>query len=256
MLRLKNIEVGLVCLVIFISLPRFCAAQTGAFPAFAPESETTPEAEPAPADARKALFPTDEGEASPGKKAAFPVETTGLPDEPQTTPAGKSLSLEEIGLLLGELDLEFSTLPQRHDFLYQADLEDQVLELFFSVYLSEDGSQLRIRAWLDALPANVDVQDHLLGLLARNTTMKQGLHFGYNAETRRLLLETVIPNQNVSSETLGNSLVGVSREVADSWKLWSTAAWATPVKRVVTKPELDSRATDFSNDIFEMPVRR
>ncbi|MEZ5952250.1 MAG: hypothetical protein R3C12_24275 [Planctomycetaceae bacterium] len=147
MLRLKNIEVGLVCLVIFISLPRFCAAQTGAFPAFAPESETTPEAEPAPADARKALFPTDEGEASLGKKAAFPVETTGLPDEPQTTPAGKSLSLEEIGLLLGELNLEFSTLPQRHDFLYQADLEDQVLELFFSVYLSEDGSQLRIRAW-------------------------------------------------------------------------------------------------------------
>lgn len=254
--RFQSFELSLVCLVIFISLPRFCAAQSGAFPAFTPEAETTLESEPAPAGSRKALFPTGEGEASPAKKAAFPVETTGLTDEPRATPVGKSLSLGEIGLLLGELNLEFSTLPRRHDFLYQADLEDQVLELFFSVYLSEDGSQLRIRAWLDALPANVDVQDHLLGLLARNTTMQQGLHFGYNAETRRLLLETVIPNENVSSETIASSLVGVSREVAGSWKLWSTAEWVTPVKRVVTKPELDSRATDFSKDTFEMPVRR
>ena len=145
---------------------------------------------------------------------------------------------------------------RRHDFLYRVDLVDQEMELFFSTYLTVDNSQLRIRAWLDPLPSDKVPSEPLLKLLARNIEMRTGMHFGYSVEAKRFLIEAVLENEAVTAAQTRVTLDHISREVADTWALWSTTEWtpASAPRRVAEKPELDSRA--LSSDQFEMPLRR
>jgi len=246
--------------------------QAQSFPAFSPEPADVNlqlEEKPAKTAAKPAArFPSaaPEAPAKAGFPAAetptnrFPVEAASFPREEKESgsevPAGKSVTLEQLGELLAEMELETSRFERRHDFLFHADLEDQELELFYSVYLTEDDRQVRIRAWLDPLPENVISEQPLLKLLARNTKLPAGMHYGYSDETRRFLLEAGIVNQGIQPERMTEVLNGVAREVADSWSLWSTSEWNNGAKRVATQPELDSRATQLPGDAFEMPIRR
>lgn len=256
--RCKWLGIGLLGLMVVAGMPGLSAAQSGAFPQFSPdEEEVTPTPPP-----RAGRFPT--GETSAETKTAsqstvsLPAKSTGFPQGDATAQqdSARALSLEELRELLQGLQVELTTQHRRHDFLYQADLDDQLLELFFSVQLSEDASQVRVRAWLDALPEKLPSEQPILGLLARNTDMQPGLHFGYHAETRRLLLETAVKNRGLTADSLKAALDAVSQEVAATWSLWSTAEWNGPINRVSSKPELDSRAIDFTSDQFELPVRR
>ncbi len=254
----KWLGIGLLGLMFVAAMPGLSAAQSGAFPTFSPEEEETAPTPPP----RGGRFPTEgasaETRSASRPTASLPVKSAGFPQSDATAPQAtdQALTLEELRDLLQSLPVELTAQHRRYDFLYQADLEDQLLELFFSVQLSEDAAQVRIRAWLDALPDELPSEQPILGLLARNTDMPPGLHFGYHAETRRLLLETAVKNRGLTADSLKGALDAVSQEVAATWSLWSTADWNGPVNRVSSKPELDSRATDFSGDQFELPVRR
>jgi len=280
-------------LVIVVCFPQASRAQ-GGFPAFQPEEESAPIATSQPAAQAKfpqsatpsAKFPTGEVEndskPAPQTQKAVPNPfpgggkfPTGDEDETEATPAqpaqeiksarvtfpteepapAQRLDLERLEQLLEQISLKPTLYQRRHDFLYRVDLVDQEMELFFSTYLTADNSQLRIRAWLDPLPATNIPSEPLLKLLARNIEMRTGMHFGYSAEAKRFLLEAVLENEAVTAERLQATLDSISREVADSWSLWTTAQWAPTVPpRVADKPELDSRS--IPGDQFEMPLRR
>ncbi|WP_237228454.1 type III secretion system chaperone [Rubinisphaera sp. JC750] len=250
------------------------SAHAQGFPAYQPEPADVNmqlEEEPAKTAAKPAArFPSAEPETptQSGFPAAekptnrFPVEAASFPQEKEENepaeqaPVGKSLTLEQLNGLLSEMDLETSRFERRHDFLYHADLEDQELELFFSVYLNETEDELRVRAWLDPLPENVISEEPLLKLLGRNIQLPPGMHYGYSSETRRFLLEASLTNRGIQAERLTNVFNNVAGEVAASWSLWSTSEWNNGAKRVATQPELDSRATQIPGDAFEMPIRR
>lgn len=248
------------------------SAQAQKFPSYQPEPADVNlqlEEEPARTAAKPAArFPVAEPETpaqggfppAETPSAGFPVEAASFPQEEkasaEATPVGKAITLEQLGNLLTDMDLETSRFDRRHDFLYHADLEDQELELFFSVYLNETQDELRVRAWLDPLPENVISEEPLLKLLGRNIELPPGMHYGYSSETRRFLLEASLANRGIQAERLTDVFNNVASEVAASWSLWSTSEWNNGAKRVATQPELDSRATQIPGDAFEMPIRR
>lgn len=255
------VRISLVNLVIMVCFAQVSNAQS-AFPAFEPEEAVSESAAPVRAVSR---FPTAEPvenieTITPVNQSMFPVENVSFPAEGGTAvtgAAGQVLTPESLGTLLREdMGLDASPFENRHDFLYKADLQNQELELFFSVALSTDQKQLRVRAWLDPLPEGMISEEPLLKLLNRNAELTAGLHYAYSREGRRFLIEAVLKNDQMTAEKLKTALNEVSMEVATSWGLWATSEWTTGPKRIAEKPELDSRSNAFSNDQFEMPLRR
>ncbi|MCG6155706.1 hypothetical protein [Rubinisphaera margarita] len=243
-------------------------AQSSAFPAYYPSSPSQetpvrtvsdrfPSAEPAPASvsAPTSKFPTGEPESAQAvPKPSFPVDGAEPLAELPEAPEGR-VTFQELGSLLTEMNLTPVESGRQYDLQYRAELDEQEIELYFSLRLSNDQSKVRVRAWLDPLPEGKISEEHLLELLAASAEMDSGLHFAYSKDTRRFLLEKVIPSRGVTKNELDAAMHGVSQEVANTWLLWATSEWSSNKAPVTREAELDSRSI-LQGEQFEMPIRR
>ncbi len=126
-----------------------CAAQSAKFPTYQPTSEEpATNAVPVPADMNH-RFPTAAAQpasqpASPivsEKKPAFPVKQVA-----EASAAATRLTMNELGRLIQELQLTPKLVGSQYDVVYQAQMNDQEIEVFFSLKLTHDHSKIRIRA--------------------------------------------------------------------------------------------------------------
>ncbi|HCS50296.1 MAG TPA: hypothetical protein DIW81_01680 [Planctomycetaceae bacterium] len=189
--------------------------------------------------------------AAESNKAAFPVKQIA-----ESTAANTQLTMNDLGRLIQELQLTPKLVGSQYDVVYQAEMNDQEIEVFFSLKLTNDHSKVRIRAWLDPLPESEISEKHLLELLAAGSELESCFHFGYNKDVKRFLLEAIVPNQNLTSKDLDTTMLQVSEEVSNTWLLWATSEWVAGPSRYTREAELDSRSHIIPEGKFEMPIRR
>ena len=228
------------------------SAQSGGFPAFSPERETITSEEKSVDQAPKSGFPafSDSDQTPIAKKNAFPTSSS----DTKSTPSQASLTFKQLGQMLSQMRLKPSRVQTRYDFPYQATLEEQEIELYLTVLLAKDDSQIRIRAWLDPLPEGEVPADALLKMLSLNEKMNRGLHFAYSTQTKRFLLEKTISNQDITPEIFTAAFQDLSLQVSDNWETWATSQWKQQPKKIIQESVIPQEM--ISNEQFEMPVRR
>ncbi len=153
------------------------------------------------------------------------------------------LTLESLGELLGALGLKATRNESRYDFEFASKQGDE-WNFTMSVVLSKDERTLWIMAWLDELPKSSKDVPHkaLLRLLADNDLMGNGLFFSYIPENRRIVLQRVIPNENVSTAAMRGALVELGTAVVGTFDHWSVANWKTPATGKVAEGAGDPAA--------------
>ncbi len=224
-------------------------AQSAGFPAYSPEKQT---AEPEQATKKTVGFPPftglDEDEPASEKRYVFPTAgKTGFP-----TASKNALNFKQLGEMITQMGLEPYRVQSRYDFQYLAEFEGQEIELSLSAVLRENDSLLRIRAWLDPLPAGTIPGAPLLEMLSRNEEMNRGLRFGYSKQTGRFLLEKTVPNTQITPELLTTIFRDVSLSVTENWSVWSTDSWDHRPRRSSSEAVKEV----ISEEHFEMPIRR
>lgn len=233
-----------------------CSAQSAKFPTFQPSSgESSTQAVPTPVEMSN-RFPSassaqPNSPVAENRNQAFPVKQIAESSSPQT-----QLTLNDLGRLIQDLQLTPKLVGSQYDVAYQAEMDDQEIEVFFSLKLTNDQSKVRIRAWLDPRPECEISEKHLLELLAAGSELESCFHFGYNKDVQRFLLEAILPNKDLTSKDLNTTMLQVSEEVSNTWLLWATSEWATGPSQVTREADLDSRSHIIPEGQFEMPIRR
>jgi hypothetical protein len=95
-----------------------------------------------------------------------------------------------------------------------------------SAVLSTDEESIWIMAWLNELPKSAaDVpRTALLRLLAENDKMGKAF-FAYMPSTKRFILERVVDNENITTESFKNDMLDLARFVIETQPVWSVAEW-------------------------------
>jgi hypothetical protein len=138
------------------------------------------------------------------------------------------LTDESLGNLLDAMGLEPKKEEKRYDFNFKALYEGEEWELTMSAVLSENGQSIWMMAWLDELPRSAaDVpRTALLRLLAQNDRMGKGKFFAYIAGNRRFVLQRVVDNQNITTNSFREMLKDLGGSVVETYPHWSVANWA------------------------------
>ncbi len=200
--------------------------------------------------------------------AVSPLLAQGTAPAAAAAPAvAGQVTEEQLGQMLEALGLKADKKLQRYDFAFVAPLEDQQWELSMSAVLSQDSSSLWVMAWLDELPSSSkDVPlTALLRLLAENDRLGNGKFFAYIPANRRIVLQQVLPNENMTSAKLRYVLQDLGSSVIETHPIWSVAGWkattvpAGPDAAAAAPPAPTGGAPvrAAANDPkFEQPVKR
>lgn len=158
--------------------------------------------------------------------ASLPVMAAA---EGETTAEGR-VTVESLGDILRSLKLKPTRQESRHDFAFAAKVGGTGTEewtLSMSVVLSKDEKSIWLMAWLDELPNNADIPaDALLSLLALNDRLGNGHFFAYVPSNRRIVLERIVPNQEITTKTFRGYLLDMGKSVALTHPEWSLKAAA------------------------------
>lgn len=162
------------------------------------------------------------GQETPARPAATP------PAETQPTRTG-SVTHESLGAMLRAIGVAPKTVESRHDFRFTTSLDGEEWNLKMTATLSHDGESLWLMAWLDELPKDAaDVpRTALLKMLAANDRLGDGTFFAFVPGGRRFVLQRVVPNHDLTTQTLAEQLRALGETVRAEYPVWSTAAWKT-----------------------------
>lgn len=172
------------------------------------------------------------------------------------------LNDEQLQTIIKEVGLISKHEDGRHDFEFKATMAEEQWQLSMSAVLSQDGKSVWLMAWLDELPKSAaDVpRTALLRLLAENDKLGSGKFFAYIANTRRFVLQRVVPTQDLDATGFRLALQDLGSSVVQTYPQWSVAGWSAPEEAPVqtaTRPETPSPARAAINDSkFEAPVRK
>ncbi|MEZ6065091.1 MAG: type III secretion system chaperone [Planctomycetaceae bacterium] len=145
-------------------------------------------------------------------------------------PAPGQLTEDQLGQMIAALGLKPNKVQQRFDFAFAAKLEEEEWQLSMSSVLSQDGEWLWVMAWLDELPkTSAEVpRTALLRLLAENDRLGNGKFFAYIPANRRFVLQVSIPNRDMTSAKLQETLKDLGAAVVETYPLWSVQGWNQP----------------------------
>lgn len=133
------------------------------------------------------------------------------------------LTVDSLGEVLKGLRLKPTRTESRYDFAFAAKVGGQGSEewtLSMSVVLSKDEKSVWMMAWLDELSEDV-ASGTLLSLLSLNDRLGNGHFFAYVPSNRRVVLERVIPNEQVTAKVFKSNLLEMGRTVAMTYGEWS-----------------------------------
>ena len=149
-----------------------------------------------------------------------------LAAEKDKAPARKGqLSLDGLGKLLAAMGLKATKEKTQFNFTFPAKLEEE-WNMTMSAVLSTDEDSIWLMAWLNELPkSSAEVpRTALLRLLAENDKMGKAF-FAYMPTTRRFILERVIDNENITTDSFKEDMLELARFVIDTQSVWSVAEW-------------------------------
>ena len=146
-------------------------------------------------------------------------------DSEKASAAKGKLTLEGLGKLLAAMGLKVTREKSQYNFTFPAKL-DVEWNMTMSAVLSADEDSIWLMAWLNELPKSAaDVpRTALLRLLAENDKMGRAF-FAYMPTTRRFILERVIDNENITTESFKEDMLELARFVIDTQAVWSVAEW-------------------------------
>lgn len=139
------------------------------------------------------------------------------------------VTVASLGDLLRAIKLNPTRAESRYDFAFAAKVGPQGSDewtLSMSVVLSKDEKSLWMMAWLDEVPEDVSAAP-LLALLGLNDRLGSGHFFSYVASNRRIVLERVIDNEDITSKSFRAVLLEMGRNVALTHSEWSTKGWGS-----------------------------
>jgi hypothetical protein len=149
-----------------------------------------------------------------------------LAAESDKAPAKKGkLTLEGLGKLLAAMGLKTTKEKSQFNFTFPAKLEEE-WNMTMSAVLSTDEESIWIMAWLNELPKSAAEvpRTALLRLLAENDKMGKAF-FAYMPSTKRFILERVIDNENITTESFKNDMLDLARFVIDTQPVWTVSEW-------------------------------
>src|SRR5215471_14813965 len=164
--------------------------------------------------------------------------------EGDKAPATKGkLTLEGLGKLLAAMGLKATKEKSQYNFTFPAKLDEE-WNMTMSAVLSTDEESIWIMAWLNELPKSAaDVpRTALLRLLAENDKMGKAF-FAYMPSTKRFVLERVIDNEDITTESIKEDILELARFVIDTQAYWSVAEW-----KQAGSGASESAKTDSSKD--------
>jgi hypothetical protein len=154
------------------------------------------------------------------------LATGALAAQGDKAPAKKGqLTLDGLGKLLAAMGLKATKEKTQYNFTFPAKLEEE-WNMTMSAVLSTDEDSIWLMAWLNELPkSSAEVpRTALLRLLAENDKMGKAF-FAYMPTTRRFILERVIDNENITTESFKEDMLELARFVIDTQSVWSVAEW-------------------------------
>jgi hypothetical protein len=154
------------------------------------------------------------------------LATSALAAEGDKAPVKKGqLTLEGLGKLLAAMGLKATKEKTQYNFTFPAKLDEE-WNMTMSAVLSTDEDSIWLMAWLNELPkSSAEVpRTALLRLLAENDKMGKAF-FAYMPTTRRFILERVIDNENITTESFKEDMLELARFVIDTQAVWSVAEW-------------------------------
>ena len=172
------------------------------------------------------------------------------------TESARQWTHDSLGKALSDLGLRPTVDRQRYDFSFKATYQDQEWELTMSAVLSQNGKSLWLISWLDELPKNsADVpKTALLRLLANNDRLGKGKFFAYIPGNRRVVLQRVIDNQNMTTATLRDALSDLGGSVVETYPYWAVTNWTKAQETAADQPPRELR--DASRDTQFSPISR
>ncbi|MGE5192345.1 MAG: type III secretion system chaperone, partial [Deltaproteobacteria bacterium] len=144
----------------------------------------------------------------------------------EKAPAKKGrLTLDGLGKLLAAMGLKTTREKSQYNFTFPAKLEEE-WNMTMSAVLSTDEESIWIMAWLNELPKSAAEvpRTALLRLLAENDKMGKAF-FAYMPSTKRFILERVIDNANITTESFKEDMLELARFVIDTQPVWSVSEW-------------------------------
>jgi hypothetical protein len=145
-------------------------------------------------------------------------------------PVPGQLTEEQLGQMITAIGLKPNKIQQRYDFAFTANVDEEEWQLSMSSVLSQDGKWLWVMAWLDELPkTSAEVpRTALLRLLAENDRLGNGKFFAYIPANRRFVLQVSIPNEDMTSAKLQETMKDLGSAVVETYPIWSVTGWSQP----------------------------
>jgi len=168
------------------------------------------------------------------KTAAKPAEKLkGKADDAGKAPAKTNpeladgqLSVEALGNLLEAMGLKPNRFETSYNFTFPFKAETE-WNMAMTATMSQDEEGIWITAWLAELPQSAaDVpRTALLRLLAQNDELGGGIFFAYMPKVRKIVLECMIANEDVTSASFREDVRDLATRVAETQQFWDVAEW-------------------------------
>lgn len=162
--------------------------------------------------------------------AALAAEKTADTEKPsakrEKPAANGQLTLEALGNLLEAMGLKATKFESSYNFTFpfKADIE---WNMTMSATMSTDELGIWITAYLSEMPQTAaDVpRTALLKLLAQNDELGDGIFFAYISKVRKIVMERMIPNEDITSASFKESIRELATRVTETQSLWTVSEW-------------------------------
>lgn len=164
------------------------------------------------------------------------------------------LSVEALGKLLEAMGLKPSRFESSFNFTFPFKAEIE-WNMTMQATMSTDLQGIWLTAFLADLPQSAaDVpRTALLRLLAQNDEMGEGIFFAYIPKVKKIVLECMIANEDITSALFKECLVDLATRVAATQQYWDVAEW----KKSPSSPGSsgkDSASDDSKSSADEKPA--
>lgn len=175
------------------------------------------------------------------------------PAKANQAPVDGQLSLEALGNLLDAMGLKPAKFETSFNFTFPFKAEIE-WNMAMTATMSTDEQGIWITAWLAELPQSAaDVpRTALLRLLAQNDELGEGIFFAYISKVRKIVLECMIANEDVTSASFKEDVRNLATKVSETQQFWNVAEW----KQSTSSPSGSGKdsASDDKSSADEKPA--
>ena len=172
--------------------------------------------------------------------------------EGQAAATDDQISFDALGKMLEAMGLKPNKFETSYNFTFPFKAETE-WNMAMTATMSQHQLGIWITAWLAELPqSSADVpRTALLRLLAQNDELGGGIFFAYMPKVRKIVLECMVANDEVTSATFLEDVRDLATRVAETQQYWDVAEWK---KSPASGSGKDSAADEGKSSAGEKPA--